>query len=165
MQRLAMVRAALAGQPEMKVDDREIKRDGPSYMVETLESVRKEIKSEPLCLILGMDTFMGLSTWHRWQDLLSLAHLVVMQRPGRILHDINSQQATEIATLLKQRQVKDKKLLQAKSAGSIFLHHISQLDISASKIREMVAQGKNPRYLLPDVVLQMIKVQKIYETG
>jgi nicotinate-nucleotide adenylyltransferase len=138
MQRLAMVRAAL---------------------------LRSELTTEPLCLILGMDAFMGLSSWHRWQELLTLAHLVVMHRPGKSLHDVNSQQAAEVTTLLKSRQVKDVKALQIKAAGSIFLHPISQLDISASKIREMVAKGKNPRYLLPDVVLQMIKVQKIYKTG
>ena len=165
MQRLAMVRAALAGQPDMVLDDREIKREGPSYMIDTLESLRSELTTEPLCLILGMDAFMGLSSWHRWQELLTLAHLVVMHRPGKSLHDVNSQQAAEVTTLLKSRQVKDVKALQTKAAGSIFLHPISQLDISASKIREMVAKGKNPRYLLPDVVLQMIKVQKIYETG
>jgi nicotinate-nucleotide adenylyltransferase len=165
MQRLAMVRAALAGQPDMILDDREIKRDGPSYMIDTLESLRSELTTEPLCLILGMDAFMGLSSWHRWQELLTLAHLVVMHRPGKSLHDVNSQQAAEVTTLLKSRQVKDVKALQIKAAGSIFLHPISQLDISASKIREMVAKGKNPRYLLPDVVLQMIKVQKIYKTG
>ncbi|MCK4586804.1 MAG: nicotinate-nucleotide adenylyltransferase [Gammaproteobacteria bacterium] len=165
MQRLAMVRAALAGQPDMVLDDRELKRDGPSYMIDTLESLRSELTTEPLCLILGMDAFMGLSSWHRWQELLTLAHLVVMHRPGKSLHDVNSQQAAEVTTLLKSRQVKDVKALQTKAAGSIFLHPISQLDISASKIREMVAKGKNPRYLLPDVVLQMIKVQKIYKTG
>ena len=165
MQRLAMVRAALAGQPDMILDDREIKRDGPSYMVDTLESLRSEITTEPLCLILGMDAFMGIPTWHRWQDLLTLAHLVVMQRPGKSMRDVNSQQVAQVTTLLKSRQVKDAKLLQAKAAGLIFLHPISQLDISASKIRDMVATGKNPRYLLPDVVLQMVKVQKIYKTG
>jgi nicotinate-nucleotide adenylyltransferase len=165
MQRLAMVRAALAGQPDMILDDREIKREGPSYMVDTLESLRSEFTTEPLCLILGMDTFMGLSTWHRWKDLLTLAHLVVMHRPGKSLHDVNSKQAAEVTTLLKDRQVKDVKLLKKKASGSIFLHPISQLDISASKIRKMVAAGKNPRYLLPDVVLQMVKVQKIYKTG
>src|SRR5210317_2209069 len=74
MQRMAMVRAALAGQPDMILDDREIKREGPSYMVDTLESLRSEFTTEPLCLVLGMDAFLGLSSWHRWKDLLTLAH-------------------------------------------------------------------------------------------
>ncbi len=77
----------------------------------------------------------------------------------------DNQQENSVIATDSQAQVKDMKSLQTKSAGSIFLHPISQLDISASKIRGMVAQGKNPRYLLPDVVLQMIKVQKIYKTG
>jgi len=165
LERLAMVNAALAGQPNMIADDREIKRDGPSYMVDTLKSLRKELASEPLCLILGMDAFMGLPTWHHWQEIIQLAHLVVMQRPGRSLKDTDSKQAAAATTLLKNHQVKDVKQLQSRTAGCIYLQPITQLDISASKIRDLVARGKNPRYLLPDVVLQMIKVQKIYLTG
>jgi nicotinate-nucleotide adenylyltransferase len=164
-ERLAMVRAAMAGQPGMVVDDREIKREGPSYMVDTLESLRSEFVSEPLCLILGMDAFMGLSSWHRWQDLIKLAHIVVIHRPGKSLKNTSSKQAADVMDLLKNHQTKDIKLLQSRSAGCIYLAPITQLDISASKIRELVAEGKNPRYLLPDVVLQMIKVQNIYKTG
>jgi nicotinate-nucleotide adenylyltransferase len=164
-ERLAMVRAAVAGQPGMVVDDREIKREGPSYMVDTLESLRSEFVSEPLCLILGMDAFMGLSTWHRWQDIIKLAHIVVIHRPGSSLKNSDSKQAADAMTLLKKHQVKDVKALPSHSAGYIYLQPITQLDISASKIRDLVAEGKNPRYLLPDVVLQMIKVQNIYNTG
>jgi nicotinate-nucleotide adenylyltransferase len=165
LERFAMVNAALAGQPNMIADDREIKREGPSYMVETLESLRKELASQPLCLILGMDAFMSIPSWYRWQDILQLSHLVVMHRPGKSLKDSDSKQASQVATLLKNHQVKDAKQLQSRTAGCIYLLPITQLDISASKIRNLVATGKNPRYLLPDVVLQMIKVQKIYETG
>ena len=165
MQRLAMVKAALAGQPDLVLDDREIKREGQSYMIDTLESLRGEFTTEPLCLILGMDSFMEISGWHRWKDLLTQAHIVVMHRPGKSLHDVNSEQASEASSLLKNHQVKNAAALQRKPAGSILMHPISQLDISASKIRDLVAKGKSPRYLLPDVVLQMIKVQKIYETG
>lgn len=165
LERFAMVNAALAGQPNMVADDREIKRDGPSYMVDTLQSLRKELASEPLCLILGMDAFMGLPSWHRWQEILQLAHLVVIHRPGKSLKNTDSKQATQVAALLKNHQVKDVKQLQSRTAGCIYLQPITQLDISASKIRDLVAAGKSPRYLLPDVVLQMIKVQKVYEIG
>jgi len=80
--RLEMVRAATAGQPGFTVDDREMRREGPSYTVETLAELRAEAPQRPLCLVVGMDAFLGLPKWHRWRDLLSLAHLVVAHRPG-----------------------------------------------------------------------------------
>jgi nicotinate-nucleotide adenylyltransferase len=164
-QRQTLLKKAIEPVDGFELDTRELERSGKSYMVDTLASLRSDFPEYSFCLIMGMDVFEGLPEWHRWQDLLTLAHIVVMHRPGKSLHDVNSKQASEVTTLLKNRQVKSTKLLQNKAAGSIFLHPISQLDISASKIREMVAKGKNPRYLLPDVVLQMVKVQKIYKTG
>lgn len=164
-ERLAMVRAAVAGQKGMVVDDREIKREGPSYMVDTLESLRSEFVTEPLCLILGMDAFMGLSSWHHWRDIIKLAHIVVVHRPGKSLKNTGSKEVAEVMSLLKNHQNKDVKSLQSRPAGYIFLQSITQLDISASKIRDLVAEGKSPRYLLPDVVMQMIKVQNIYKAG
>ena len=81
-QRVAMVRAATAGQPGFTVDDRETRREGPSYSVDTLAGLRAEHPTRPLCLIVGMDAFLGLPKWHQWQDILKLAHLVVAHRPG-----------------------------------------------------------------------------------
>src|SRR3974377_2148734 len=81
-QRLEMVRAATARQPGFTVDDREMHKSGPSYSVETLAELRAEFPARPLCLIVGMDAFLGLPTWHQWRELLSLAHLVVAHRPG-----------------------------------------------------------------------------------
>ena len=81
-QRLQMVRLAVEGQPGFSVDDREIARGGVSYMVDTLVSLRSELGDTPLCLILGMDAFLGLDRWHRWHDLPGLTHFAVGHRPG-----------------------------------------------------------------------------------
>ena len=67
--RLAMVRAAVAGQPAFVVDDREVRRSGVSYSVDTLTELRAEYPDRSLCLLLGMDAFLGLPNWHRWREL------------------------------------------------------------------------------------------------
>ena len=81
-QRLAMVLTATEGQAQFVVDDREMRKSGPSYSVETLAELRQEYPDRPLCLIIGMDAFLGLPKWHQWRELLDLAHLVVAHRPG-----------------------------------------------------------------------------------
>jgi len=80
--RLAMVRAATRGQRGFTVDDRELLRDGPSYSVDTLSALRREFPSRPIALMIGMDAFLGLPKWHKWREILPLAHIVVAHRPG-----------------------------------------------------------------------------------
>ena len=81
-QRLTMLRAAVGEEPELLVDNREMKREGVSYMVDTLSSLREEFGDEPLCLVLGSDAFLQLDGWHRWREIIELAHIVVTHRPG-----------------------------------------------------------------------------------
>ena len=80
--RVEMVRAAVADQPAFVVDDREVRRAGASYTVDTLTELRAEHPHRSLCLLLGMDAFLGLPAWHRWRELFELAHVVVAHRPG-----------------------------------------------------------------------------------
>jgi nicotinate-nucleotide adenylyltransferase len=81
-QRLEMVRVAVQGQPGFSVDDCELRRDGPSYTIDTLSTIREERPDVAVGLIVGMDAFLGLTSWHRWSEILDLAHLVVAHRPG-----------------------------------------------------------------------------------
>ena len=81
--RLAMLELALAGTPEFKVDHRELQRSTPSYMIETLISLRKEYPDTPLALIMGSDAFINLATWNSWQELTDYAHIVVAIRAGK----------------------------------------------------------------------------------
>jgi len=80
--RLQMVQLATAGQAGFVVDDREVRKEGPSYSVETLAELRHEYPDRSLCLIVGMDAFLSLPKWYQWRELLQLAHLVVAHRPG-----------------------------------------------------------------------------------
>lgn len=149
--RLELVRLAIVGQPGFRVDDRELRRSGPSYMVDTLRSLRDELGSTPLCLILGMDAFSGLSEWHRWRELSELAHLVVASRPGwsRPLRG-------EVGELVKRAQTERAQALSECPAGLVHFCESTQLDISASGIRELIATGRSPRYLVPDPVWQAL---------
>ncbi len=157
--RLAMLRLAVQGQPGFKVDDRELRRDGPSYMVDTLESLRQETDA-PLCLLLGLDAFASLTSWHRWQEILSLAHIVVMQRPG-MTHE-KLYQNDQLRPLLQQRLVETPQALFAATAGQVYSQAVTALDISATAIRQAVQRGESVRYLVPDAVYDYMKQRHFY---
>ena len=158
LQRLAMVRAAIAGQDKFTVDDREIRRNGPSYMVDTLASLKNDFKSESLCLILGADAFNGLEHWYQWQKIFDLANIVVMQRSERSAQiELNKR----LLSLLKDRFV-DTDNFKTKQNGAICFVPVTQLDISATKIRAQWQQNKDLQFLLPDSVITLIQQQNIY---
>ncbi len=155
--RLAMLRAAVDDQPGFLVDEREIQRDGPSYMVDTLASLRAEVGEQPLLLVLGYDAFLGLPAWHEWHRLIELAHLVITHRPGWN-HDALDEQLQDLVT---RHEMVIEQLSQQVAGGLMFVP-VTQLDISASSIREQIRSGQDIRYLLPDSVYRMIYMQKLY---
>ncbi len=159
-QRLTMLRAAVGDEPDLLVDNREMRREGESYMVDTLASLREELGDEPLCLVLGSDAFLQLDSWHEWQQILELAHIVVTHRPGWQL-DIN-EASPALQALWHERQANDRDQLAASPAGNIFSQSVTPLDISATQIRELVAAGQNPRYLVPEPVWNLIRTQGLY---
>ncbi len=155
--RLAMVRAALASQPGFVLDDREIRRAGRSYSIDTLSELRREFPDTPLCLFVGADAFNEFHTWHRPLDILELAHLVVMQRPGS-----GGPEDRELVRLSAARRCRDAAELRSASPGRIFFQLVTQLDISATAIRSQLAGGSSPRFLLPDPVLDIIEQEQLY---
>ena len=158
--RLAMLELAVANQPGLRVDPRELERPGPSYMVDTLASLRAEFGTTPLYLLLGSDAFLGLPDWHRWQELPQLAHLVVMHRPGWALDD---DLAAPLAQLVDTRRVYEAAALAAQPAGNILLVPVTPLDISATAIRALIGAGRSPRYLLLDTVWEYIRAHGLYD--
>lgn len=155
--RLQMVQAAISGVTGLKVDDRELHRSGPSYMVDTLKSFRVDYPKRSLCLILGMDTFMGLPQWYQWEQLIELAHLLVVRRPGTLLPMVHrmrdfliAHQTTQLEDLIQHTQ------------GFIWIEEIPALTISATQIRALLAAHRNPRYLLPKTVLDLIEIHQLY---
>jgi nicotinate-nucleotide adenylyltransferase len=149
--RLRMVEGAIAGEARFVADAREIERGGPSYTVETLASLRREFPRRPLCLLLGMDAFLGLPTWHRWTEIFDLAHIVVAHRPGWRLTGED-----QLGRVLAERRTRDVGDLHAAVAGRVHVQAITQLEISSSGLRRMIAAGRDPKYLLPDSVREMI---------
>jgi nicotinate-nucleotide adenylyltransferase len=153
--RLELLKTAIDDQPGFVLDERELHRAGRSYMVDTLESLHSDFPTHSLCMILGMDAFLGLQQWHQWQRLPDLCHLVVTTRPG---FAIDQAFIGELPFELVQTASE----LSAVDAGRILLQSVTQLDISASRIREMLARGLSVRYLLPDEVnrklMMMVKI-------
>lgn len=155
--RLRMVELATAEFPGFTVDDREIRRGGKSYSVPTLESLRTEIGATPLCLLLGSDAFAGLPTWHRWEQLFDLAHLVVMERGGAPLE---TARAFPWAT---KRISQDSAELGKAPAGRIVFLAVTPLDVSATRLRAQIARGETPSPdELPAAVWQYINEHYLY---
>lgn len=150
--RLQMVKAAIANQPGFTIDDREMQRVGPSYTVDTLSALRNELPQTPLCLIVGMDAFLGLPQWHQWQEILKLAHIVVAHRPGWRAPTMGP--LGEILVDGGTGRVDD---LHEASAGRIFIHAGTQLEISSTDVRKLIASGRDPRYLMPDAVRDVVQ--------
>jgi len=156
-QRLELLRLAVVDEPALGVDERELHRDGPSYMVDTLESLRAESGDEPVCLAMGMDALRGLHRWHRWRDIPALCHLVVMQRPGSPWPEKGV-----LADWVNSARVTDVSVLNRKAAGCVIGIPVTQLAVSSTQIRDLLAAGKSPRYLLPDTVLNRIRQENWY---
>lgn len=164
-QRLAMVRLAVAGNSLFTVDDREIRRSGPGYSVDTLTELRHEAGSmRPLCLLLGADAFLELATWHRWRELFGLAHLVVAHRPGFPPESWPERMPQPLAREYEARLLHAPFAVHLAPAGGIATQAIAALDISGSMIRDSLARGVSPRYLLPDPVLDYIRSNNLYVT-
>ena len=155
--RLKMVQKATEGQPGFVVDDRELRRDGPSYSVDTLTTLRQEYPRRPLGLIIGMDAFLGLPAWYHWREILQLAHIVVAHRPGWRAPDMGP--LGELLAASGTHRVAD---LHEAVAGHIFIHDVTQLEISSSEIRGLVALGRDPRFLMPDSVRELIERSGCY---
>ena len=148
-ERAAMLRAALVGQDRLTLDLRELEREGPSYTFDTLTSLRAEIGSaRPLVLLIGADAFAGLSEWHRWRELFDLAHMCVLTRPAQI-PAMPDALAAEVAS----RTVEDLAGLRDGPAGCVLNMVVSALGISATRIRALLADGREPRWLVPQAVL------------
>jgi nicotinate-nucleotide adenylyltransferase len=149
--RLDMVRAAVEGETRFRVDERELRRVGPSYTVDTLMSLRAEFPARSLCLLLGMDAFLGLPGWHRWTELLDYAHMVVAHRPGWIAPCDGP-----LGELLDSHRANRAKSVHESLSGRIVVTPVTQLEISSTELRSALANGGDPRYLVPDGVREII---------
>jgi len=159
-ERLRMVELALEGQEGFVADARELSREGPSYTIDTLTELRGEFPRRSIGLILGMDAFLGLHTWHRWSEILGIGHIVVAHRPGWKAPDIGP-----LGELIAERGTHRVEDLHKELYGRIHIHAVTQLEISSTEIRELVAAGRDPRFLMPDAVRDEIDRSGCYSLG
>jgi nicotinate-nucleotide adenylyltransferase len=158
LHRAAMVELAVAGEARLVCDARELKRAGKSYTIDSLIELRAELGSRTgLCLVMGCDAVLGITQWHRWQELLDWAHIVVIARPGWALP-----RSGAAAQWLNAHRVDDPQCLRQRPAGCITIEELRPLAISSTEIREILAAGRSARYLLPQSVLDYIEAHTLY---
>ena len=156
-QRLDMLRLAIAGQAGFEIDERELAREGKSFAVDTLNSIREEIGPDlPLTTIIGSDAYRLLNEWHEWRRLLDYAHVVVLERPD---HN-DAGLSRELIEFARGRLVTEPSCLAARPYGSICRLRLTQIGISATAVRNVFAAGRSPAYMLPEKVISYI-----YENG
>jgi nicotinate-nucleotide adenylyltransferase len=156
--RVAMLRRAVAGQSRLVVDARELRRDGPSYTVDTLLELRAEFgPSEPLVLLVGIDAFAGLSSWSRWTRLFDLAHIGVIARPG---HEPVFE--AEVAAEWYARRIGGPSALAQRPSGGVLPIDVTPLPISSTDLRARLAGGRSIDYLVPPAVADYIREHGLY---
>jgi nicotinate-nucleotide adenylyltransferase len=161
--RTAMVGLAIEGNPRFILDEREIRRPGVSYSVESLRELKQELGEDAtLCFVTGADAFMNLASWHRWRELFELCHFIIAARPGHVLTENLDILPQELSAECAPRWVSSVDSLRHATSGMIFIAQTTLLDISATVIRARVAAGKSIRYLIPDVALDYIAVNHLY---
>lgn len=156
-QRLDMLRLALTEFPNLELDDRETRREGPSYMVETLTEFRHENPGRPLLLLLGQDAANLLHTWFDWKTLFSLAHIIILTRPGSIV-----EYGELLGDELAHRLTSDISLMRSLLAGKVMQVEVGLVDVSATDIKQLLSRGFSPDSMLPDAVLEYIQENDLY---
>ncbi len=161
--RAAMVRLAIADQPAFVMDEREVRQSSPCYTVDTLRELRAELgEVQPLCLLMGGDAFLQLHTWHEWEQLFELAHIVVGYRPGFTIEERIDNAPEDLRRHYHQRLCTVADLPQKPNGGVVELP-IPKLEISATLIRARVAENRTIRYLLPNAVADYIHQHHLYQ--
>lgn len=157
-QRWYMLTRVAGHMPGIVADDRELRREGASYTVDTLRDIRSEVGPDtPLGLIMGSDAFATLDTWRRWREIPALAHIVVMRRPGAELPV-----GGEVAGFLERTRVKDPGALSSRPSGYVFVQDVTPQDVSSTAVRACIREGRQPRYMIPGAVWSYIRRAGLY---
>ena len=158
-QRLEMVRLALDGVAageRLALDDREVRRDGPTYTVDTLRALRAELGPDVmLVLVLGSDQLRNLHTWHRWRELFEHAHVVATQRERVPLDALPPEVEAELAA-------RGAGALPDAPAGAIAFFRMPAVPVSPAAPRAQLARGERPAGLSPPAVLDYIEANGLY---
>lgn len=158
-QRAAMVELAVRDEPQLRCDTRELDREGVSYTILSLEELRLELGAQhSLCLVMGCDALLKIDSWHRWGELLTVAHIIVIARPGWQFPETGP-----VADWLVSHRTSDRQILRRDACGSVLIEELRPLAISSTEIRELLQSGRSVRYLLPEPVLDYIETRQLYQ--
>ena len=157
-ERLQMLEQATASEPSLVINRIELDAQRESYTLFTLQELRAQLGPDTaLILVVGMDAFQGLESWKGWEELLDYAHLLVLKRPGYQPHF-----SDRLHDLYQQRSVPLLEELRQSPAGKICLFEQTPLEVSATQVRQLIAAGASPRYLIPDAVWDYIQEKELY---
>lgn len=156
-QRLAMLQLAVAN-TSLRIDARELALTGISYTIDTLQTVRQERPDDSLCFILGQDAFNGLMRWHRWNELIDYAHLVVATRPGYA-----APVDPALVALLARAHTNSADALRTERAGRVLLQPIPLLPVAATDLRARIRGGRSIAHLTPPAVAAYIDHHRLYQ--
>jgi len=156
-QRLSLLKSALLDYDDVVIDERELNREGPSYMVDTLASLRNDFAKEGLVLIIGMDAFIGITRWYQWKTLFDLCHLVVTTRPGFDESEIIERIDADNYQYLAAKMVTQVAALTPNETGKILLQSVPQLDISSTEIRANWLTHDIVRQWMPEAAYQQLR--------
>lgn len=159
--RIAMLRLAFSAlSVPVEIDDQEIRREGATYTIDTLRTIRSQVGPDvSIALLIGADQLLGLHTWREWRSLFELAHLCAASRPG---FDV-SQMDVEVQREFARRGAKPAQLRSTPHGLTCVAGNLA-IDISATSIREALMNGRTPAHaMLPEPVLDYIQQHHLYE--
>ena len=158
-QRLQMVELGIQADIRLEVDPREILREGPSYTKDTLQELRNELgEEEPIIMVVGMDSFLSLPTWAEWRSLLSVAHILVISRPGWEPDFISV-----LEEFYEKHRAQNIAELQCAPAGKIWMESFTPLAISSSQVRKLCRENASIAYLVPETIQRFIEAHSLYK--
>jgi nicotinate-nucleotide adenylyltransferase len=152
-----MLQLAQVEFPALAIDRRELRRSGPSYMVDTLQDLRSEFPHRSLLLLIGQDAANRLHLWHQWEQLFTLANLVILTRPGE-----TQDYRHDLAKQMQKRQLAEVHEISEQAAGGVLQLQVSPVDISATTIQSVMRLGRSPKSMLPDTILDYINDKQLY---
>ena len=146
-----MIKIALERYPSIELDEREIKRGGKSFTIDTLNELKNIYTDSPICLIIGMDSYLSIKSWKNWEKISQLAHLVVLKREGYNGENVllESFQKTSNADQLKSQQ-----------NGLLFFSNTPLIEVSSSDIRNKISDNQNLDNLLPQNIIDYLQLNE-----
>jgi nicotinate-nucleotide adenylyltransferase len=161
--RLEMVKRAIQKNPYFSASDVELKRSGKSYSIDTIRHFRERYQSSLLFFILGRDAFVEIETWKEYQHLFSLCNFIVMTRPG--FQKTFSPSPLPKSLIPTFRYDQKAQAWVHPSGYMLFFKEIKFLDISSTRVRELIEKGESVTDLIPPEVEVYVREHGLYQKG